>query len=40
MIGLDPKRLLFLRKAAEFGLGSLELDDIEIAGELKKTSRF
>ena len=36
MMGLDPERLPFLRKAHACGLGDYDLDRIEIAGELKR----
>jgi uncharacterized protein (DUF362 family)/NAD-dependent dihydropyrimidine dehydrogenase PreA subunit len=35
MMGLDPGRLRFLQKAEDFGLGSHNVDRMEIIGELK-----
>ncbi|MDQ1335321.1 MAG: hypothetical protein QG552_2271 [Thermodesulfobacteriota bacterium] len=35
MMGLEPGRLRFLKKAEELGLGSYDIDEIEIIGELK-----
>ncbi|WP_419659109.1 4Fe-4S ferredoxin iron-sulfur binding domain protein [Desulfosarcina variabilis str. Montpellier] len=40
MMGLDPGRLRFLQKAAEAGLGSWNLDDIELDGELVRLKDF
>jgi uncharacterized protein (DUF362 family)/Pyruvate/2-oxoacid:ferredoxin oxidoreductase delta subunit len=40
MMGCDPGRLRFLRKAKELGLGDYELDTIEIIGELRKLPDF
>jgi uncharacterized protein (DUF362 family)/NAD-dependent dihydropyrimidine dehydrogenase PreA subunit len=36
MMGLDPERLPFLRKAKTCGLGDYDLDHIEITGELER----
>jgi len=35
MMGVEPGRLRFLQKAAELGLGSHDLDQVEIIGQLK-----
>ena len=40
MMGLDPGRLQFLKKAREIGLGDYDLDKIEIIGELKTLPHF
>jgi len=40
MMGLDPDRLQFLKKAREIGLGDYDLDKIEIIGELKTLPDF
>lgn len=40
MMGLEPGRLRFLRKAQEIGLGEYDLDKIEIIGELKTLPHF
>nr|MBC8433950.1 4Fe-4S binding protein [Candidatus Desulfatibia vada] len=40
MMGLEPGRLRFLRKAQEIGLGDYDLDKIEIIGELKTLPHF
>ena len=40
MMGLDPGRLRFLQKAAEAGLGSWDLDDINLDGELVRLKDF
>lgn len=40
MVGLEPGRLRFLRKAKEIGLGDYDLDKIEIIGELKTLPHF
>jgi uncharacterized protein (DUF362 family)/NAD-dependent dihydropyrimidine dehydrogenase PreA subunit len=40
MMGLEPARLRFLQKAAEMGLGSYQLDGIDIIGELKPLPDF
>lgn len=40
MMGCDPGRLGFLRKAKEEGLGDYELDKIEVLGELKRLPDF
>jgi len=40
MMGLDPGRLRFLRKAAETGLGSWQMDDIRIQGRLEVIEDF
>jgi len=40
MMGLDPGRLQFLKKAREIGLGDYDLDKIEIIGELKTLPDF
>jgi uncharacterized protein (DUF362 family)/NAD-dependent dihydropyrimidine dehydrogenase PreA subunit len=40
MMGCDPGRLRFLRKAQELGLGSYDLAAIEIIGELKQIPDF
>jgi len=40
MMGLDPDRLRFLKKAREIGLGDYDLDKIEIIGELKTLPDF
>ncbi len=40
MMGLDPGRLRFLKKAREIGLGDYDLDKIEIIGELKTLPDF
>ena len=40
MMGVDPGRLRFLRKAKELGLGDYDLDKIEISGELKRLPNF
>ena len=40
MMGLDPGRLQFLKKAREVGLGDYDLDKIEIIGELKTLPDF
>jgi uncharacterized protein (DUF362 family)/NAD-dependent dihydropyrimidine dehydrogenase PreA subunit len=40
MMGLEPGRLRFLQKAQELGLGSYDLNSIEIFGELKQLPGF
>jgi len=40
MMGLDPGRLPFLRKAADAGLGSWRMDDIHIDGNLVPLKNF
>ncbi len=40
MMGLEPGRLRFLKKAEELGLGSYDIDKIEIIGELKILPNF
>ena len=40
MMGCEPGRLRFLRKAKESGLGDYELDAIEVIGELKRLPDF
>ena len=40
MMGLDPGRLRFLRKAREEGLGDYDIRDIEILGELRPLPEF
>jgi uncharacterized protein (DUF362 family)/NAD-dependent dihydropyrimidine dehydrogenase PreA subunit len=40
MMGLEPGRLKFLRKAKDDGLGDYDLSTIEIIGELQKLSDF
>jgi uncharacterized protein (DUF362 family)/NAD-dependent dihydropyrimidine dehydrogenase PreA subunit len=40
MMGCDPGKLGFLRKAKSVGLGDYELETIEIIGELKKLPDF
>lgn len=40
MMGLDPGRLRFLKKARENGLGDYDLDKIEIIGELNTLPDF
>jgi uncharacterized protein (DUF362 family)/Pyruvate/2-oxoacid:ferredoxin oxidoreductase delta subunit len=40
MMGCDPGRLRFLKKAAELGLGNYNINNIEIIGELKKIQDF
>lgn len=40
MVGCEPGRLRFLRKAKEAGLGDYDLSTIEIIGELKQISNF
>ncbi len=40
MMGLDPKRLRFLQKAKEFGLGEIDLENIEILGDLETVPDF
>ena len=40
MMGCDPGRLRFLRKARESGLGEYDLSTIEIVGELKRLDGF
>jgi len=40
MMGLEPGRLRFLRKAKEIGLGDYDLEKIEIIGELKTLPDF
>jgi uncharacterized protein (DUF362 family) len=40
MMGLDPGRLRFLRKAREAGLGDYDLDKIEVLGELQPLPDF
>lgn len=40
IMGCDPGRLRFLRKAKEVGLGDYDLDQIEIIGELKPLPDF
>lgn len=40
MMGCDPGRLRFLRKAREAGLGNFEPDSIEVAGELRPVPDF
>ena len=40
MMGCEPERLKFLRKAKEAGLGDYDLEKVEIVGELKRLSDF
>ena len=40
MMGLDPGRLRFLRKAKEAGLGDFDLAAIEVVGELRRIADF
>lgn len=40
MMGCEPGRLLFLRKAREMGLGEYDLSRIEVIGELKTLPGF
>ena len=40
MMGCEPRRLRFLQKAKELGLGDYELGSIEIVGELKALPDF
>ena len=40
MMGLDPSRLQFLRKAADAGLGSWNMDEIRIDGKLVALENF
>lgn len=40
MMGCEPGRLRFLRKAKEVGLGDYDLSTIEIAGELKRLPNY
>jgi uncharacterized protein (DUF362 family)/Pyruvate/2-oxoacid:ferredoxin oxidoreductase delta subunit len=40
MMGCDPARLRFLKKAKEMGLGDYSLDKIEVIGELKPLPEF
>ena len=40
MMGCEPERLKFLRKAKEMGLGDYDLSTIEVIGELKPLSDF
>ncbi|NNK84404.1 MAG: DUF362 domain-containing protein [Desulfobacterales bacterium] len=40
MMGLEPGRLKFLKKAREIGLGDYDLDSIEVIGELKTLPDF
>lgn len=40
MMGCNPAKLRFLQKAHEFGLGSYDLDKIQIIGELKQIDNF
>jgi uncharacterized protein (DUF362 family) len=40
MMGLDPGRLRFLQKAAQAGLGSWAMADIQIDGQLEKLKDF
>lgn len=40
MMGLDPSRLRFLCRAAEAGLGSWQMEDIAIEGELEAIGDF
>lgn len=40
MVGLNPEGLTFLKKAHQLGLGSLDINDIEIIGELKELQDF
>lgn len=40
MMGCDPAKLAFLRRAKELGLGDYDLDRIEIFGELKQLPDF
>jgi uncharacterized protein (DUF362 family)/ferredoxin len=40
MMGCEPGRLLFLRKAKEVGLGDYELNSIEVIGDLKPLEDF
>ncbi len=40
MVGCEPGRLLFLKRAKEAGLGDYDLSTIEIIGELKPISGF
>ncbi len=40
MMGLDPKKLTFLKRAEETGLGETDLERIEITGELKQIPGF
>lgn len=40
MMGLDPGRLRFLRKAKEAGLGDFDLSAIDVVGELRRIPDF
>ena len=40
MMGCEPGRLLFLRKAKEAGLGDYDLGTIELVGELRRLTDF
>lgn len=40
MMGCEPERLRFLRKAKEMGLGDYDLNTIEVIGELKRVPDF
>ncbi len=40
MVGLNPEELRFLKRAQELGLGGLDINDIEIIGELKEIEDF
>lgn len=40
MMGCDPGRLRFLRRAKELGLGDYDLDAVEIVGELRRIPDF
>ena len=40
MMGLEPGRLRFLQRAEEFGLGTYDVDKIDIIGELKALPDF
>ncbi len=40
MMGCEPGKLRFLQKAQEFGLGSYDLEKVEVIGELKRIDDF
>ncbi len=40
MMGCDPAKLRFLQKAQELGLGSYDLEKIEVIGQLKRIENF
>jgi NAD-dependent dihydropyrimidine dehydrogenase PreA subunit len=40
MMGCDPGRLLFLRKAKDLGLGDYDLKNIEVIGDLRQIPDF